>query len=144
MSIRTFLTGIAVASLWWGECCFASGVELEFASEKKDFVKSSVKAIGKGIERGDFATVLKKSKTKEGLFTLKRLFYSEAFRKPVEVKCRYGAAPRRKRLLDLNHSVEVRVDVPVDLPLKDAAVSLSVDRGADSAESANVLFSFAF
>ncbi|MFM1846758.1 MAG: hypothetical protein RL417_232 [Pseudomonadota bacterium] len=144
MIFRAFPLVVACLALFEAGQCAASGVELEFAGGKKDFVKSSVKAIGKGLERGDFLTVLKKSKTKEDLLTLKRLFYSRVLKKPVELRCRYGAAPRKKRLLDLNHAVEVRVDVPLNTPLKDAALSFSVDRAPDSAESANVLFSFSF
>ena len=122
----------------------ARAVELELFSARKDFVKSSMKAIGKGIEHGDLVSILRSSKTKSDLLVLKKLFYSRFSPKPIAVKCRYGAAPQKKRALNLNHSLEVRVDVPLDVPLKDAAVSVSVDRSHDAHESASVFLSFSF
>jgi hypothetical protein len=144
MSRRGFLILLLIATYFEARSCLAAGVELQLVSSKRDFVKSSVRALGEGIERGDFATVLRKAKTRESLLTLTRIFHSSALRKPVQLRCRYGAAPRKKRLLDLNHALEMRVDVPVSVPLKDAAVSFSVDRRADQVESATVLFSFSF
>lgn len=122
----------------------ASAVELKFVGSNKDIFKSSVKAIGKGLEAGDLMTIVRSSRAKESLLSLHRIFHRRGFQKPLSLRCRYGAAPKRQRTLDLNHAVEVRLDVPLDVHLKDAAISLSVDRSSDNQEEANVLFSFSF
>lgn len=119
-------------------------VELKIIGSNKEVFKSSVKAIGRGLETGDFATILRTSKVKESLLSFQRLFYTQEVGKPISFRCRYGAAPRRHRTLDLNHAVQIRVDVPLDIHLRDAALSLSVDGSSSRREEANVLFSFSF
>lgn len=119
-------------------------VELKLVGSNREIFKSSVKAIGKGLEAGDLTTMLRSSRAKESLLSFHRLFYSRKLEKPISLRCRYGAAPKRKRTLDLNHAVEVRLEVPLDIHLKDAALSFSVDGSSDRREEANVLFSFSF
>ncbi len=145
MGIRRAPAALLVSIFMYCVSSSAVGaVELKFVGSKKEIFKSSVKAIGKGLEAGDVATILRSSRAKESLLSIHRLFYSRKLPKPIALRCRYGAAPKRKRTLDLNHAVEVRVEVPLDIQLKDAALSFSVDGSSDRREEANVLFSFSF
>jgi hypothetical protein len=122
----------------------ARAVEIELANASRDGFKSSIKSIGQGIQRGKIVSLLETPLLRRELITFKQQFVSRLSRKPVALKCRYAPAPMKQRRLELKHAVEVRLEIPLDIQLRNAAVSVAVDRGANATESASVIFSLSF
>lgn len=133
--VGLFLIGVANTAV---------ATEIEFMRFSKGSLKSSVKAIGQSLERGRLAQVLEAGQLRREFLILSHRLSNRLGPKPMELRCRYSPAPRKQRRLNLDHVVEVRLDVPLDLRVRDARVSLGVDRGGDDEQKATVFFSFSF
>jgi len=131
-------------ALFLGAVSDGWAVEVEFVKPSRAGLKSSIKSIGRGIQQGNLASLLETSQLRRELLIIKQEFVSRFSRKPVSLKCRYAPAPVKQQRLELKHAVEVRLDVPLNVQLRNASVSVAVDRGANTAESASVIFSFSF